>query len=241
VQDLFSGKWLRTRGGALIAGGIAAVLAAILLIVYLQSYRHSVNSNKRPVQVLVAKVVIRAGTTGDTVGRKGMYQLANVPKDDLKPEAISDPAALRGRVAATDIFAGQQITQADFTTENTTGLAYQLTGNQRAIAIPVDSAHGLVGEVVSGNHVDVYVGLQGPVVTLLAPDVDVLVAPGSGGGGGNAILRVTEAQAAKFALAADNAKMWFVLRPQTGSSKTSPQYATIADLSALARGAGKVK
>ena len=41
-----------------LIGGVAAVLAAILLIVYLHSYRSSVNSGTRPMTVLVAKSLI---------------------------------------------------------------------------------------------------------------------------------------------------------------------------------------
>ena len=175
------------------------MLAAILLIVYLQSYRSSVNSGKRPERVLVATSLIPQGTSGAVMAKKGLYQVTTVQKDQLKPLAIADPAAINDRVAAADIFPGQQLTQTDFTTEAGTSIPYQITGAERAIAIPVDSAHGLIGQVASGNFVDVYVGdprsgdlgSQTPgSVTLLASNILVLVAPGSAGGS-NAVLRVT--------------------------------------------------
>ena len=109
-----------------------------------------------------------------------------------------------------------------------------ISGRQRAIAIPVDSAHGLIGQVAAGNYVDVYVGVaggsSGTEVTLLAPDIYVLVAPGSGSN--NAILRINTNQAAKFAFAADNERIWLVLRPQVGSAPTPPTKATLATLQA---------
>ena len=55
-----------------------------------------------------------------------------------------------------------------------------LTGVERAVAIPVDGARGLVGYTAQGDHVDVYVGLVaggGNALTLLAPDVEILRAP----------------------------------------------------------------
>ena len=49
MQDVFAGRIFKTRGGAVLIGGAAAVLAAILLVVYLHSYRSSVNSGTRPI------------------------------------------------------------------------------------------------------------------------------------------------------------------------------------------------
>ena len=38
--------------------------------------------------------------------------------------------------------------------------------------------------------------------------------------GGNLVLRVSTRDAAKFAFAADNTRLWFVLRPAAGAKKT---------------------
>ncbi len=229
-------RLFRNRGGAVIAGIVAAVIAVILLIVYLNSYRSSVNSDKAPERVMVATKVIKAGTSGDIIARTGLYQVTAVQKDQLKLNALTDPAALADRVAVADIFPGQQLTQDDFTTESQTGVAYQLVGRQRAIAIPTDSAHGVGGVVSSGNFVDVYTGVAasgGELVTLLAQDVYVINAPVDGTG--NFILRVPTGQAAKFAFASDNTKIWLVLRPQVGAARTRPVTATLSTLLAGAK------
>jgi Flp pilus assembly protein CpaB len=224
-------RLFRNRSGALIAGVIAAGIAIILLVVYLNSYRSSVNSNQAPERVLVATKLIGKGTPGGSIAQKNLYQVTAVAKDQLKLNAITDPAALNDRVAVADIFPGQQLTQDDFTTEAQTGVPYQLTGRQRAIAIPTDASHGVGGVVGAGNFVDVYIGTsggQGQLVTLLASNVYVIEAPV--GGGGNFILRVPTKQAAKFAFASDNTKIWLVLRPQVGGSRTPPTTATLATL-----------
>jgi Flp pilus assembly protein CpaB len=229
-------RLFRNRSGAVIAGIIAAAIAIILLVVYLNSYRSSVNSNKAPERVLVATKLIAKGTSGGTIAQKNLYQVTAVQKDQLKLNAITDPSALADRISVADIFPGQQLTQDDFSTEAQTGIPYQLTGRQRAIAIPVDTAHGVGGVVGSGNFVDVYIGTsggQGQLVTLLASNVYVLEAPT--GGGGNFILRVPTQQAAKFAFASDNTKIWLVLRPQVGSSRTPPATANLATLLAGGR------
>ena len=65
-------------------------------------------------------------------------------------------------------------------------------------------------------------------MTLLAPNVYVLVAPS--GTSGNVILRVNTRDSPKFAFAADNESIWLVLRPQVGASRTPPTTATLATL-----------
>ena len=237
----------RTRGSALLAGVVAAFFAAILLIVYLNSYRSSVNSGKRPEPVLIAKRLIPAGTSGELVATTSLYQATTVPKDQLKTNAVTDPGTLSGMIAAHDIFPGAQLTTGDFTTTDASALQYKLSGRQRAISVPVDITHGLIGQLVSGATVDVYVAVAGapPTATqaggtllrLLAPDILVLVAPGSTPGGlgantsgSNAVLRVTTDQAARFAYAAENEKLWLILRPQVGASKTPPSVATLSSL-----------
>jgi Flp pilus assembly protein CpaB len=239
VQDTLN-KLFRNRGGALVIGAIVAVIAVILLVVYLRSYRSSVNSGKQAERVLVASKLIQRGTSGSLIGSQNLYQVTTVQKDQLKLNAITDPSALNDRVAVADIFPGQQLTQDDFTTESPTSIPYQITGKQRAIAIPVDSVHGLVGQVAAGNYVDVYVGVagggaegsnggtSGTLVTLLQPDVYVLVAPGAGSS--NAILRINTEDIPKFAFAADNARIWLVLRPQVGASRTPARTATLGSL-----------
>ena len=241
MQDVFAGRIFKTRGGAVLIGGVAAVLAAILLIVYLHSYRSSVNSGTRPVTVLVAKSLIPRGTSGSLIAQEGLYQISTVPKSQLKDLAIIDPAALTDRVAVNDLFPGQQLTANDFTTEGINSIPNQITGARRAIALPVDNVHGLTGQLQTGDHVDVYVGLAsngGAVLKLLASNVLVLVPPSASSGGlgsnnntnANAILRVSTSEAAKFAFAADNGTIWFVLRPQVGAKPTPPSSVTANDL-----------
>ncbi len=235
MQGVFSGRLFTTRGGALAVGGVAAVLAAALLFAYLRAYRSSVRSGSAPVTVLVAKQLIPKGTSGGLIGQKELYQVTTLPKDQVSNGAFADPAALRGEVSSTDIYPGQQLTVGDFSAATSGSLPTQITGAQRAIAVPLDSAHGLIGQLHDGDHVDAYVGFgennnttTKPVLKLLLANVTVLNAPSSTSGGlttsamANVILRVPASKAAEFAFASDNGKIWLVLRPQVGAKKTPP-------------------
>ncbi len=218
-------KVSQSRGWTLVLGIGAAALAAILLIVYLVQYRSSVDDSTAPTPVLVAKNLIPKGTSGIVIAEKQLFQAATLAKDDLKTGALSDPAYLNGRVAVGDIFPGQQITTADLSAGLTDALPTQLTGKQRAVAIPVSGAHGLVGYVSSGDRVDIYFetgSAGGNALGLLASNV--LVMRAAAADGQPAILRLDAGQAQLMALAADTGVMWFLLRP-AGDAKEPPRKA----------------
>ena len=242
-------RLLSTRGGTIAVSAFAAVLAAGVLLAYLHRYRETVGGASQPMSVLVAKNVIEKGTPGAVVGAGELFQVTTTPRSELKEGAITDPALLRGKVAATDIYPGEQLTVADFTATGADALGNRLSAEQRAIAIPIDGAHGMIGSVAAGDHVDVFGGFnvkrlradgtpdpdaeERPVLRLLVEDVVVLAAPdaarGVGGGGQMAsmTLRVDDADAARLAFAADNGKVWIVLRPRTGAEPTPPDLVTI--------------
>jgi Flp pilus assembly protein CpaB len=88
--------------------------------------------------------------------------------------------------------------------------------------------------VHTGDRVDVYVGVNvqgangaGPEIRLLLPDILVLSAPAAGGG--NVVFAVNANDAAELAYAADNGRIWLVLRPGNAESATQ----TVATLQSL--------
>jgi hypothetical protein len=69
-------------------------------------------------------------------------------------------------------------------------------------------------------------------VKLFRPNVKVLAVPTTPGpvGGGNLVLRVDTKDVAKFAYAADNSQLWFVIRPVTGAKATKKSTANAATI-----------
>lgn len=247
-------KLLATRGGTAAVAGGAALLAFLIFLLVLNGYRSSADGSSEPVAVLIAKSLIPKGMSGDLIGSQELFQPTTAPKSQVKDGAVSDPAALRGRVTTEDIFPGQQLTAADFSTTTTDAIATRITGSQRAVSIPLDKAHGLIGHVRAGDHVDILGGFnvvrvdrkgvpvqQGgtarPVLKLLMEDILVLDVPtGQEGGVGagaqetNVVLRLTDQQAAELAFASDNGKIWFSLRPQGGAQPAAPSFVTLETL-----------
>src|SRR5437868_14155727 len=109
-----SNKLFATRRGTIILGVVAAALAAIVLLVYLNQYRNSVDSGGQPISVLVAKSLIQKGTPGAVVGSTGLHQVGSIPRNDVKTRAFVDPNTLTGKVAAADIYPRHQLTATNF-------------------------------------------------------------------------------------------------------------------------------
>jgi Flp pilus assembly protein CpaB len=222
---------MSSRGWAIALGVGAIVLAAILLVVYLDRYRSKVNGENAPTPVLVAKQLIPAGTPGTIVASKSMYAPTTLPQKEVEVGAISDPAYLSGRAAATDIFPGQQFTATDFAASDTASVDSQITGTERAISITVDGVHGSSSQILPGDHVDVYLAVGG-ALKLFKPNVTILTTPTYPGpaGGGNLIVKIDTKDVAKWAYANDNASFWFAIRPVVGAKPTKPSQANASTL-----------
>jgi Flp pilus assembly protein CpaB len=238
-QNIRSSRLFSTRGGTIAVGLFAALLALLILLLYLSHYRSSVRSSSAPVPVLVAKRLIPQGTAGDVLGSSGGFEATEVPKGDVKEGALADPAVLRGRVALADIYPGQQLTLADFTPTAVATLGSRLTGKQRAMSIPIDTVHGMIGQVVPGDRVDVYANVNG-VIKAIMQDVFVLgVSGGSSGVGSTSstsiTLRTSPNGASRLAFVADNGKVWIVLRPATRGGKIGPNLVTQQQLLSTSR------
>jgi len=139
---------------------------------------------------------------------------------------------LKGRVAVSDIYPGQQLTETDFTPTASATLGSRLRGKERAITIPVDATHGQLASVVGGDRVDVIANLSG-VEKAVLQNVYVLAVSGtstsggiSGGSSGSSsslTLRTNPSGASRLAFAADNGTIWVVLRPPTHGGTISPK------------------
>ena len=238
-------RMLTSRRGTAVLAALAALLAIVVVLAYVSRYRAGVDTSVQPVSVLVAKKAIAKGTSGDVILSGSLFETQRLRQEEAAAGAYVDPAALRGRVATTDIFAGEQLTAADFGATSS-ALSTKLTGTERAVSIPLDRAHGLIGRIEAGDHVDVVVGFNltnaasgigRPVVKAALQNVPVLAIDKSDGttasSATNVTLQVTAVQAAKLAYAADNGKIWLVLRPRTGAPQAKAPLITVESLLGL--------
>jgi Flp pilus assembly protein CpaB len=235
VENIMSSKLFTTRQGTVLLGVIAAVVAGIVLIVYLHNYRNSVNASHASISVLVAQRLIQKGTPGDVIRTSsGVYRATSIAKNQVETGAIVNPATLAGEVALTDISPGQQLTAADFGAGGGS-VAGELNRNQRAVVVSLDSPQEVGGQIAAGSHVDVWVttssqntsGVTRSVAKLLFQDMYVLNA---GTNGGNVTLRATPTQSGQLIYASSNDDLWLVLRPTIGTVTQKPPVISAAQV-----------
>jgi Flp pilus assembly protein CpaB len=240
-------RFAGTRRGALVVAVAAAALAAIVLAAYLKDYKSSVRSGTTPTRVLVANGLIQKGTSGDVVATEALFRPTTIAEDEAKAAALPDAAALAGKVAARDIYPGEQLVASDFSAK-ADPIRGRLQGADRAIGVSLDKAAGLIGTVHPGDEVDVMGiidqqsgGTSTGVLRTIVQGALVLKVPSSSGKGVGGtqqaepiVLRVDDEAAAEIAFAADSGHLWFSLRPPAGAkSSASPS------VSSLSPGAGR--
>jgi Flp pilus assembly protein CpaB len=225
------GGWSSTRRGTLTIALVGALLAAVILVVALHKYKQGIETQHKPATVLVASHFIEKGTSGAAIGVGQYFKVSQIAEKQLASGALANSAALHGEVAAVDIYPGQQLTASDFVGG---GLFYsKLPPNLRAVSVPVDTAHGMIGNIQTGDRADVYASfpkeLKKPAfLRLVGQNIVVLDAGHEASGGGiasvaggagksNVVLEVGAHEAAELAFAADNGKVWLVLSPAHGT------------------------
>jgi Flp pilus assembly protein CpaB len=238
-------RLVSTRRGTLLVALLAALLAGISIVAYLNRYRASLESQGALVTVLVARESIPKGTAGTVLAQKALYTATTMRESQLLEGAISDPSSLQGRVATKEILEGAQLTSADFAAAGDS-LAADLSDRQRVVSIPLDAAHGMIGQVEVGNRVDVYAGFNvipldrtgrpinggqaRPMLRLIMSDVPVVAVgekASTGSGSTNVSLKVDDEKAAQLAFASDNGKVWLALRPSAGAVESRPGLVTV--------------
>ena len=242
----YAQKLIATRRGMTLMAAVAAALAGLLVLVYVQRYRDSVKAEGAPVTVLVARQLIPKGTSGAVIATQGYYSATTIRQSQLANGALSDAANLRDKAATHDIYPGAQLTASDFNAAKT-DVAATLTDTQRVIAIPLDSAHGSLSELEAGDRVDVYAGFNviplnrdgtpisggqsRPVLRMIMGNIPVIaIGSKTTGGAANVSLKVKDSQATQLAFASDNGKLWLALRPNLKAKSSPPNLVTLETL-----------
>ena len=229
MHSIFSSYRLRNT---VIAGGLA-IVGALLVFVYVSTYRKHVQTGANLVTVYVARHDITPGTDSSTIG--GDLRSETVLRRNVVSGAISKPTQIAGLVASQPILAGEQITVRQFGPLAEQGVLASISGNLRAMQLPGDGDQLLAGTVKDGDHVDVIANIRyslrtgsaSSLVSLVASRVIlrnllVLQAPTSSGsrgvagvqtGGTSITLAVTDSQAQKLLFAVKNGDWWLALRP----------------------------
>lgn len=211
-----------TRRGAYTIAAASAVLAGLVLLVFITKYKNNVDAGLAPAPVLTADRLIPAGTAGNEVLSEKLFKPTAVSERDLKLGAVTDSSSLAGKVAVRDILPGQQIVAADFIA-GADPIRSRLHGTDRAIQIPVDKNHALIGTLRVGDRVDVLTTFDSTAdgrndVKRLKPlirGVRIMALRA-----GSVIVEAPDKEAAALSFAADNGRLTFLLRPPVGAENS---------------------
>ena len=236
----------RVRNLALPLGLAAA--AAILIGIYVISYRNSVTHGAGLVKVMVATRDIPAGTDGSTIAGGGYLKSQTVPRRAVVPGSITSAAPLTSKVTSAEIYQGEQLTLRQFVPIAQGGIFAKFSGNERVVVVPGDPNQMLAGIVEEGDHVDVVTTAKynvGDLVRatsrvvlrnlLVLKAADASAQPSVGGTPTTTTqLVMTDRQAQTMAWAMKQGSWFFMLRPTNKPANSSPTVETL--FSILGRG-----
>lgn len=215
----------KTRLRNLMLPVALAVLAVVLIGIYIASYRNSVNSGAELVKVLVAARDIPAGTKGSAVASGGYLKTQTVPRRAVVPGSVVSGAPLTPLVSTDPIYKGEQITLRQFGPIAQAGIFAKFSGKQRAIALLGEPTQLLSGTLSDGDRVDVVAtakytssGLQRATSRVALRNLLVLEAPDgktdvSSSEKTSATLVMNDRQTQTMAWAMKNTTWFLTLRP----------------------------
>src|SRR5262249_8665191 len=156
---MFRGTLSRYRWRNTAIAGSLAVAGALLVLLYVASYRHNVQTGAKLVPVYVASRDIPEGTSGASVA--GSYlKKETVLRRNVVDGAISSPSQIATLAASGPILAGEQVTVRQFHPAAEQGVLANISGNLRAMTLSGDPNQLLAGVVADGDHVDVIANIS---------------------------------------------------------------------------------
>lgn len=222
--------FLSDRMRSVAIGTAFAVLAVILVVVYVKNYRNDVNAKGDVVPVLIATKAIPAATPGSEIA--GSVAVRKVLRTDLAAGAVANLSAVRGSFVTQPIYRGDQLTMNRFQPLEKQGIKGQIEGRLRIIQASGSDSQLLTGVLKAGDHVDVVASFKlsnsdTPLSRIILRNLTALTTPtrpSSGGlvtnsGNASVLLRMTDAQAEKFFYVEQNWGWSFLLRPRVAVAK----------------------
>jgi pilus assembly protein CpaB len=140
----------------LVAAIVVAALGTVLIFAYVRNADNRALKDQEPVEVLVAKTLIKAGTLGSEAERTGSFKLQKVPRSATIVGVLSDPRPISSLVAVGDIYPGEQIITAKFAQAGTTSIL-PIPPGKVAMSVQMGDPERVAGFVQPGSDVAIFV------------------------------------------------------------------------------------
>lgn len=226
----------------LVTAIVVAALGTGLIFAYVNRTDERARQDEELVEVIVAKKLIKAGTTGLAAETSGSFGPEEVPVRLRIEGALDATGAISGLVAVSDIFPGEQIIEAKFARPGSTG-ALPIPAGKVAMSVQLGDPQRVAGFVKPGSDVGIFLTITPAAVPgqpaplnqtrLLLSRIPVLAVgpttlkPATGNDANKEAvptailtLAVDQVQAQKLIFGAGNGALYFVL--MTKDSKIEP-------------------
>jgi pilus assembly protein CpaB len=172
----------------LVAAILVAALGAGLVLIYVHDVSQREKAREAPEQILVAKKIIPAGTSGAAASAQGDLEYMKVPRVAVARGALASIDSVANLVALAPIYPGEQILSIKFGKQGAQNLLTIPTAGTMALSISLSGPARVNGFLAPGSDVAVFLTSGGstkmilPRVTVIAVGTKTLV-PSSGQAG----------------------------------------------------------
>src|SRR5450432_2418566 len=169
----------------LVAAILVAALGAGLVLIYVHDVNQRVKAREAPEQILVAKKIIPAGTTGAAASASGDLEFMKIAREAVAPGALASIDPVANLVALAPIYPGEQILSTKFGKQGASNLLTIPTAGTMALSISLPGPARVNGFIAPGSEVAVFLTANGSTkvildrVTVIAVGTRTLV-PSSG-------------------------------------------------------------
>jgi pilus assembly protein CpaB len=157
----------------LVAAVLVAAIGAGLVLIYVHDVNQKVKAREAPEQILVAKKVIPAGTTGAAASADGDLQFMKVAREAVAKGALATIDPVANLVALAPIYPGEQILGQKFGKQNASSALTIPTAGTVALSISLPGPAGVNGFIAPGSQVAVFLTSAG-ATKLILPRVSVI-------------------------------------------------------------------
>lgn len=146
---------MNRRSVLLLLATVVALVGALLVFLYVRSADSRAQAQYDTVKVLKVVQQIEPGETIDAAAGSGKLSLEAVPVKDVVPGAVDSIESLKGSVAITTIYIGEQILPDKFGTNVETS-ALAIPKGMQAISVELTDPDRVAGFVSPGSYVALY-------------------------------------------------------------------------------------
>jgi pilus assembly protein CpaB len=141
----------------LIAAIVIAAIAAVAIYSYLNSVQDRAYKNAKLVDVYRVTNDVKKGQPGEQAIDSGAVKKGVIPQQYRPATAVTDINTIRGKVALTDLSAGQVVVEGMFVEPRVAQVSFaqRIPTGQVAVSITVDQVHGVANLIVPGDKVNI--------------------------------------------------------------------------------------